>query len=60
MMSYSVKRLNRLTDRRSNNLLKALENAAPTIARLKGLPDGYDVRELITEGAIKYLNQKGR
>jgi hypothetical protein len=47
-----------VTDRRSSNLLKALENAAPTIARLKDLPDGYDVRELITEGAIKYLNQK--
>ena len=52
------KAFEQVTDRRSNNLLKALENAAPTIARLKGLPDGYDVRELITEGAIKYLNQK--
>jgi hypothetical protein len=44
-----------MSNRQTLNLLTALKNASPTIANLKGLPDGYDVRGLITQSAIKYI-----
>lgn len=44
-----------LSNRTTLNLMTALKNASPSIANLKGLPDGYDVRGLITQGAIKYI-----
>ena len=50
-----------MSNRQTLNLLTALKNASPTIANLKGLPDGYDVRGLITQSAIKYIkNSEGK
>ena len=50
-----------MSNRQTLNLLIALKNASPTIANLKGLPDGYDVRGLITQSAIKYIkNSEGK
>ncbi len=50
-----------MSNRQTLNLMTALRNASPTIANLKGLPDGYDVRGLITQSAIKYIkNSEGK
>lgn len=44
-----------LSNRTTLNLMTALKNASPSVANLKGLSDGYDARDLITQGCIKYI-----
>lgn len=44
------------------NVLNALAQAAPAMQSLKGLPDGFDIRDLVTEAALQTIGagKKGR
>lgn len=37
----------------ARNVLNALGAAAPAVAKLAGLPDGYDIRDIISQAAVR-------